>query len=80
MPLSTDRQPEQWLAGRRQLTEHLDEEVYRFEIRQLVVVGVDAHAKEEASVAPVDKLVVPELDGRASTWVVRGTTTPPAVH
>ena len=42
--------------------EHLDEEVDRLEERQLVVVGVDARAKEEPRVPPVHDLVVPELD------------------
>lgn len=42
--------------------EHLDEEVDRLEKRELVVVGVDARAKEEARVPPVDYLVVAELD------------------
>lgn len=42
--------------------EHLDEEVDGLEVRELVVVGVDARAKEEARVPPVDDLVVAELD------------------
>ncbi|KAJ3579931.1 hypothetical protein NPX13_g634 [Xylaria arbuscula] len=42
--------------------EHLDEEVDRLEVRELVVVGVDARAEEEARVPPVHDLVVPELD------------------
>lgn len=42
--------------------EHLDEEVDRLEERELVVVGVDARAKEEPGVPPVDHLVVAELD------------------
>jgi hypothetical protein len=42
--------------------EHLDEEVDRLQVRELVVVGVDAGAEEEASVPPVDDLVVAELD------------------
>lgn len=42
--------------------EDLDEEMDGFEERELVVVGVDAGAEEEAGVAPVDDLVVAELD------------------
>jgi len=42
--------------------EHLDEEVDRLEEGQLVVVGVDAGAEEEARVPAVDDLVVAELD------------------
>lgn len=42
--------------------EHLDEEVDRLQVRQLVVVGVDARAEEEPRVPPVDDLVVAELD------------------
>jgi hypothetical protein len=42
--------------------EHLDEEVDRLQVRELVVVGVDAGAEEEPRVPPVDDLVVAELD------------------
>lgn len=42
--------------------EHLNEEVDGLEVRQLVVVGVDARAEEEPRVPPVDDLVVAELD------------------
>lgn len=42
--------------------EDLDEEVDGLEEGQLVVVGVDAGAKEEPRVPPVDNLVVAELD------------------
>lgn len=42
--------------------EHLDEEVDRLEVGELVVVGVDTRAKEEPCVPPVDDLVVAELD------------------
>lgn len=42
--------------------QHLNEEVDRLEVGELVVVCVDARAKEEAGVAAVDDLVVAELD------------------
>jgi hypothetical protein len=42
--------------------EDLDEEVDALEVGELVVVGVDAGAEEEAGIPPVDDLVVPELD------------------
>ena len=42
--------------------EHLDKEVDGLEVRQLVVVGVDARAEKEPRVPPVDELVVAELD------------------
>lgn len=42
--------------------EDLDEEVDGLEEGQLVVVGVDARAEEEAGVPAVDDLVVAELD------------------
>lgn len=42
--------------------EHLDEEVDSLEIGQLVVIGVDTHAKEETRIPPVHNLVVAELD------------------
>lgn len=32
------------------------------EIRKLVVIGIDAGTEEEAGIAPVDDLHVPELD------------------
>lgn len=41
--------------------QHLDEEVDRLQVRQLVVVGVDARAEEKPRVPPVHDLVVPEL-------------------
>lgn len=31
------------------------------EVRELIVVGIDADAEEETGVSPVDDLVVPEL-------------------
>jgi len=40
----------------------LNKEVDGFEVSELVVVGVDADAEEEASVAAVDDLVVSELN------------------
>lgn len=42
--------------------QNLDEEVDGLQVRQLVVVGVDAGAEEQPRVPPVDDLVVPELD------------------
>ena len=48
--------------GRR--TEHLDEQVDRFEVCQLVVVRIDADAEEQPGVAAVYDLVVAELPRR----------------
>lgn len=45
-------------------TEHFDEQMNRLEIRQLIVVRVDADAEEQASVAPVNDLVVTKLTRR----------------
>ena len=43
--------------------QHLDEEVYGLEVRELVIVGVDAGAEEQPRVPPVDDLArLPELD------------------
>lgn len=42
--------------------EDLDEEVDGLEVGQLIVVGVDARAEEEACVPTVDDLVVAKLD------------------
>lgn len=39
-----------------ELVQHFDEEMDRLEIRQLVVVGVDAHAEEQARVSSVHDL------------------------
>lgn len=50
----------------------LDEEVDGLEIRQLVVVGVDARAEEEARVPSVHHLVVPELDEVGLVFLVAG--------
>lgn len=52
--------------------QHLDEEVDGFEVRQLVVVGVDARAEEEAGVAAVDDLVGAELDEVGLVLLVAG--------
>lgn len=52
--------------------EDLDEEVDALEVGQLVVVGVDARAEEEAGVPPVHDLVVPELDEVGLVFLVAG--------
>lgn len=52
--------------------EDLDEEVDGLEVGELVVVGVDAGAEEEAGVAPVDDLVVAELDEVGLVFLVAG--------
>lgn len=52
--------------------EHLDEEVDGLEVGELVVVGVDAGAEEEAGVAAVDDLVVAELDKVGLVLLVSG--------
>lgn len=44
------------------MIQYLDEEMYGLQIRQLVIVGVDADAEEKPRVAPVDNLQVPELN------------------
>lgn len=42
--------------------ENLDKEVYRLQISQLVVVGVDTYAEEQSGVASVDYLQRAEFD------------------
>jgi hypothetical protein len=42
--------------------QHLDEEVYGLQVRELVIVRVDAGAEEESCVPAVHDLVVAELD------------------
>lgn len=52
--------------------EDLDEEVDGLEEGELVVVGVDAGAEEEAGVPPIDDLVVAELDKVGLVLLVAG--------
>lgn len=52
--------------------EDLDEEVDGLEEGELVVVGVDAGAEEEAGVPPVDDLIVAELDEVGLVLLVAG--------
>ena len=47
--------------------------MYRLQIRQLVVVCVDAHAEEEACVPPVDYLERAELDEIGLVLLVSGS-------
>lgn len=56
--------------------EHLDEEVDGLEEGELVVVCVDAGAKEEPGVAAVDDLVVAELDKVGLVLLVAGRDEP----
>ncbi|KAL8816094.1 MAG: hypothetical protein Q9223_004834, partial [Gallowayella weberi] len=51
---------------------HLDEKMNRLEICQFVIVGVDADAEEEASVAAVDDFEVSEFDEVALVFLVAG--------
>jgi hypothetical protein len=46
----------------KEAIQHFDEKVYSLQIRQLVIVCVDACAEEEACVTPIDNLVVAEFD------------------
>lgn len=52
--------------------EHLDEEVDRLEVGELVVVCVDAGAEEEARVPAVDDFVVAVLDKVGLVFLVAG--------
>lgn len=51
---------------------NLDEEVYGLKEGELVVVGVDAGAEEEACIPAVDDLVVAELDEVGLVLLVSG--------
>lgn len=42
--------------------QHLYKKVNRLQIRQLVIIGVDARAKEQTGISSIDDLVVSELD------------------
>jgi len=42
-------------------TKDLDKQVDGFQVRKFVVIRVNAHAEEEASIAAVYNLVIPEL-------------------
>jgi hypothetical protein len=46
--------------------------VYRFQVRQLVIVCINARAEEEACVPPVDDLVVAELDEVGLVFLIAG--------
>jgi hypothetical protein len=53
--------------------QHLDKEVYRLQVRELIVVGIDARAEEQSCIAAVDDLVVAEFDKvRLVLLVARG--------
>lgn len=56
----------------KEAIQDLNEEVYSLQIRQLVIIGVDADAEEEACVAPVDDLVVAELDEVGLVFLIAG--------
>lgn len=56
-----------------ELVQHLNEEMYGFQVGQLVVGGVHAGAEEEAGVAAVDDLAAaPELDEVGLVFLVPG--------
>jgi hypothetical protein len=45
----------------RRLTKDLHEEMYSFEVCQLIIVRINAAAEEETGISAVDDLVAPEL-------------------
>ncbi|KAL8981072.1 MAG: hypothetical protein Q9177_005687 [Variospora cf. flavescens] len=61
-PRPKSHKPIQLAHVAKERIQHLDEEMDGFQVRELVVVGVDAHAEEEPRVPPVHDLQVPELD------------------
>ncbi len=52
--------------------QHLDKEMNGLQIRQLVIVRIDAGAEEEPCVPSVDDLIVPELDEVGLVLLVPG--------
>jgi hypothetical protein len=52
--------------------QHLHKEMYGLQVRKLVIVRVDARTEEESCVAPVDDLVVAELDEVGLVFLVSG--------
>lgn len=56
--------------------QHLDEEVDGLEVRQLVVICVDARTEEEPGVPAVHNLVVAELDEVGLVFLVAGRHEP----
>jgi hypothetical protein len=46
--------------------------MYSLQVRQLVIVRVDAGAEEEACVSPVDDFVIAELDEVGLVFLVAG--------
>lgn len=47
--------------------------MYSLQIRQLVIICIDASAEEEPRVPPVDDLVLPELDEIRLVFLVSGS-------
>jgi len=52
--------------------QHLYKKVYGLQVRELVIVRVDARTEEEACVSPVDDLVLSELDEVGLVLLVAG--------
>ena len=47
----------------KELIQHLDKEMDCFQVRQLIVIGIDANAKEQPRISPVNNLgAAAELD------------------
>jgi hypothetical protein len=57
----------------KETIQYLDKEMYSLKICQLVIIRVDAGAEEKPSVAPVDDLVVAELDEVGLVFLVAGS-------
>jgi hypothetical protein len=57
----------------KEAIEHLYEEVDRLKICKLIVIRVDAHAKEQPRIPTVDNLVVAKLDKVALVLLVAGS-------
>ena len=56
----------------KETIQHLDKEMNRLQVGQLVVIRIDAGAEEQPCVAPVNDLVVPELDKVRLVFLVAG--------
>ncbi|KFZ02531.1 hypothetical protein V500_00124, partial [Pseudogymnoascus sp. VKM F-4518 (FW-2643)] len=46
----------------KEAIQHLDKEVYGLEVRQLIIIRIDADAEEQPSIPPIHHAVLPELD------------------
>lgn len=45
----------------KEAIQHLDKKVYSLEVRELIIIRIDAHAEEQPRISPIHHAVLPEL-------------------